>query len=125
MEVSPIAALSYQPTQKKIRGGELDKNAFLKILVAQLRYQDPMQPQDNASFINQMAQFTILEQLQNLNCFQQFIQGVALIGRKVEIREGSGQVVSGLVEKVNRVDDEVKVVVNGTAYDPGQIVLVE
>lgn len=125
MEVSPLASSYYQPAQENVRSKELNKNAFLKILVAQLRYQNPMQPQDNTSFINQMTQFTILEQLQNLNQLQQFIQCVALIGRKVEFKQENGEVISGVVEKVNRVSDELKVVVNDIAYNPGQIVLVE
>ncbi len=47
--------------------GELDKNSFLKLLITQLRYQDPLQPSDNGEFLAQMAQFTSLEQVQNIN----------------------------------------------------------
>lgn len=49
------------------KGGELDKHAFLELLVTQLRYQDPMNPSDNGEFLAQMAQFTSLEQVQNIN----------------------------------------------------------
>lgn len=45
----------------------LDKNAFLELLITQLRYQDPLNPKDNGEFLAQMAQFTALEQMQNLN----------------------------------------------------------
>jgi hypothetical protein len=47
--------------------GMMDKNAFLQLLITQLRYQDPMKPADNGEFLAQMAQFTSLEQTQNLN----------------------------------------------------------
>jgi len=43
---------------------ELGKDAFLKLLVAQMKYQDPMQPTSNTDFIAQTAQFTVVEKLQ-------------------------------------------------------------
>ena len=44
----------------------LGKDAFLRLLTTQLRYQDPMNPVDDQDFIAQMAQFSALEQMQNL-----------------------------------------------------------
>ena len=46
---------------------EMDKNAFLSLLVAQLRYQDPLEPTNNQEFGAQLAQFSQLEQLQNMS----------------------------------------------------------
>lgn len=45
----------------------LDKNAFLSLLVTQLKNQDPTNPQDNSAFAAQLAQFSSLEQLQQAN----------------------------------------------------------
>lgn len=71
---------------------------FMKILLTQLTYQDPLKPMDNQAFMAQMAQFTSLEQSQRLNDkVQQLIenqaalQSVGLVGRTVEVATASGQ----------------------------------
>jgi flagellar basal-body rod modification protein FlgD len=79
---------------------------FMRILLTQLTYQDPLKPMDNQAFMAQMAQFTSLEQSQRLNDkVQQLIenqaalQSVGLIGRTLEISTATGPAtgtVSGL-----------------------------
>lgn len=63
---------NYSPSNVAAAGKDIDKNAlgkdaFLELLVTQLKNQDPLQPQDNAAFITQMAQFTSVEQLMNMS----------------------------------------------------------
>ncbi len=53
---------------------ELDKLAFLRLLVAQIRHQDPMNPLEGTQFLSQLAQFSELEQLINLGQQLQAIQ---------------------------------------------------
>ena len=60
------SGLYYEKKQREPQK-ELDKNAFLQIMIAQLRYQDPTSPMDTNQFVDQMAQFTTLEQITNLN----------------------------------------------------------
>lgn len=69
MAVSGISGQynSYKPNEPKEFKNDLDKDAFLKILVTQLKYQDPLQPTQDNEFIGQMAQFSALEQSQNTN----------------------------------------------------------
>jgi flagellar basal-body rod modification protein FlgD len=54
-------------TQKATPGGELGKDAFMKLLIAQLRNQDPMNPMQGDQMATQLAQFSSLEQLQQIN----------------------------------------------------------
>lgn len=72
---------------------------FLKILLTQLTYQDPLKPMDNQAFMAQIAQFTALQQAQETNTkmdtlisTQSALQSVALIGKTVDVTTASGQV---------------------------------
>jgi len=72
---------------------------FMKILLTQLTFQDPLKPMDNQEFMAQMAQFTSLEQTQQLNdkmyallTTQASLQSVGLIGRNVEISTDGGNI---------------------------------
>lgn len=70
---------------------------FMRILLTQLTYQDPLKPMDNQAFMAQMAQFSSLEQAQQLNARleqlvanQAALQSVGLLGRQVEVQAGAG-----------------------------------
>lgn len=109
MQVNNISATSQETNISTLQKG-LGKDDFLKLLAAQLQYQDPMNPMSNTEFIAQMAQFSALEQMYNLNnsfrLLQQELQGtimlqaVSLIGKEVTavINE---QTFTGIVDKVN------------------------
>lgn len=62
---------------------QLDKNSFLLLLITQMKYQDPLNPVDDKEFIAQMAQFSALEQMQNLNTTMTNSQTFSLIGKYV------------------------------------------
>ncbi|BAB06170.1 flagellar hook assembly protein FlgD [Halalkalibacterium halodurans] len=79
--------------KEQSNSGILGKDDFLRILIAQLQYQDPLNPMDDREFIAQMAQFSSLEQMTNMNsAIQQFVkqqtsqtlvQHSELIGKRV------------------------------------------
>lgn len=94
---------------------------FLKILLTQLTYQDPLKPVDNQQFMAQMAQFTSLEQTQQLNekiatliTNQAALQSVGLIGRTVDIRTNSGSV-SGVVTSLSLAGDSPQLSITTSA----------
>lgn len=80
--IEQIISQSSQKTQDR-KTGEMGKDDFLNLLVTQLKYQDPLQPVDDKEFIGQMAQFSSLEQMQNMNTSTSQSQAYSLIGKNV------------------------------------------
>ncbi|NLM37065.1 MAG: hypothetical protein GX202_02940 [Firmicutes bacterium] len=82
----------------------LGKDAFLNLLVMELRYQDPLDPMKDRDFIAQMAQFSALEQMQNLYRVSELQQATAMLGRAVIAQEfyedGLAEMVYGQVTGV-------------------------
>lgn len=129
----------YMQKQKDKSTGsqELGKDEFLKILLTQLQNQDPMNPMEDQEFIAQMAQFSSLEQMTNMNdniqkfidrqTHNDFVSHSDLIGKKVEwekvITEGEGEdgddkvtkLFEGLVTSVVFKDGQAKLVIDGDA----------
>jgi flagellar basal-body rod modification protein FlgD len=110
-------------------GGELGKNEFLKLLVTEMQNQDPLDPVDNKEMIAQLAQFSSLEQMQNLSSqFESYRHenSVALAyllgGQNVEAQMQDGTVVKGLIGNVSWKADALQIEIGGTAYSASQIV---
>src|SRR5690554_1752819 len=97
--------------------GDLGKDDFLKLLVTKLQYQDPLKPMEDKEFIAQMAQFSALEQMQNLNNSFASVKAFNLIGKAVEatiIDPNTAEIrtVIGLVQNVKINNGKVYVVVD-------------
>ncbi|MTI69481.1 MAG: flagellar hook capping protein [Firmicutes bacterium] len=113
------------------RDKNLGKNEFFKILSAQLQYQDPMKGGDNTEFVAQMAQFSSLEQMQNLNqsfeklMYSQNAQyGTSLVGKKVNVLNGEN-IVNGEVEKVRLNGSNVSIVIDNKEYPVENVLEIE
>jgi len=83
---------------------DFDKDTFLKLLVAQLKYQDPTNPADATQFMSQTAQFTVVEKLDALSALDQQVldatrtqSAASLIGRQVTYTDYSGTSRTGTV----------------------------
>lgn len=111
---------------KSTRGtNELGKDAFLQLLVCQMQHQDPLEPSTDTEYISQLATFSQLEQLQNLNASYENTQAFSLVGKSVILKtSGEGEkltYVSGTVDFINMSGKSVKLSVNGSLYDLDQL----
>jgi flagellar basal-body rod modification protein FlgD len=107
----------------------MGEDDFLKLLVAQLQYQDPMNPTDNNQFMQQQAQFATVEGINNLQSTmksmqsqQELASSVSLIGKQVSYPKSDGTLATGVVSAVNAGSDgSVTVKVGATNVDPATI----
>jgi flagellar basal-body rod modification protein FlgD len=108
---------------------EMGKDQFLKLFVAQLQHQDPMNPMEDSDFMGQMASFSTLEQVTNLAAANEAIaanlhlsQSVGLIGRTVTWTDEADVTHTGVVEKVSQQDGNPVLTISGTeGVDPTTI----
>jgi flagellar basal-body rod modification protein FlgD len=107
MTVSSIAAAAAGASSTVSRtdnGSSMGSDAFLKLLVAQLKYQDPMNPAQGTEFLAQTAQFTMVEKLTQLNqqssdalAAQRAVQAGQLVGKQVTYLDATGASATGTV----------------------------
>lgn len=96
---------------------ELGKDDFFKLLITQLQYQNPLEPMDDRDFIAQIAQFSALEQMQNLNHSFSYSMGFSLLGKHItatvaDPKTGETRYISGEVTSVHSKAGQVYVVVD-------------
>lgn len=123
METTPVSSQTTSTSQAPAKkSSDLGKEDFLKLLVTQLRYQDPMNPMEDKEFIAQMAQFNALEEMRSLNKsfaamsdFNQLTQASSLLGKLVAIQTDDEHF-AATVDEVRRVDGEIMVLAAGKEY---------
>ena len=127
------ATSSMQAQQSKESMGEveLDKYAFLRLMTEQLKYQDPLNPMDNSQFLAQQAQFTMVEELQNLsstlNSANSLSQSSSMIGKCVTAvnPNNAEEVITGIVKAAYVSDNGAGIQIGAQHVPLDNILLVE
>ena len=121
---------SATPAGTQHAGASMGKDQFLKLFVAQLKYQDPMNPASNTEFMGQLAQYSAVEQTSNVAKSLAAVatslslsQSITLIGRTVTYTDAAGGTRSGVVERVSTSKEGApRLTVGGTdGVDPTTI----
>jgi flagellar basal-body rod modification protein FlgD len=110
-------------------GGSLGKDDFLKLMVAQLQHQDPMNPMQDSDMMGQMASFSTLEQITNMAAANDTIaanltssSAIGLIGRTVTYTDANDLSQTGVVEKVTTAGGKPSLTVAGVdGIDPATV----
>ena len=98
-----------------------DKDAFMQILVAQMKYQDPLEPTSNTEYISQYATFTQVEQLSNMANAMSLSRASEMVGKTVTISQtnsenGTTSEIQGVVDYVNYSGNKAYLNINGVNY---------
>jgi flagellar basal-body rod modification protein FlgD len=128
---SPTAATSPAATAGALagNGASLGQADFVKLLTTQMQYQDPMNPISNTDFVAQLAQFSSLQGMQQLNSsinqmllLQQLTQGSALIGKQITFTSsGKALATNGVVSSVQVNNGSVQLMVGTQAVSLNQV----
>lgn len=143
MQLEGISSKSVPEQVQQKDNKTLGKDDFLKLLVTQLKYQDPLNPMEDRDFIAQTAQFSSLEQMQNLNTnlevglknllnlqyemllnfnsWQSTLSGLNLVGKEVIGIDAEGKSVTGIVERVKFTEKGPFALVEGKEIALGDI----
>jgi flagellar basal-body rod modification protein FlgD len=135
MAIDAIGTLT-DPSRSVPTNAGISQDDFLRILLAQLRFQDPLKPVDNQQFVAQLAQFSALEinrqqseKVDQLLTMQAADQAVALIGKRVEVRTAQGSTVGTVAAISFRTGEPLLTLTsNGTTLldvRPADVVLVQ
>ncbi|MFN0118792.1 MAG: flagellar hook capping FlgD N-terminal domain-containing protein [Elusimicrobiota bacterium] len=97
-------------------GRELDKDAFLKLLTAQIQHQDPLNPTDQNEMFGTLSQMTQVEQITNLNSNVSSLlhtNQLNLIGKEVAALDDEGKAIQGIVQEIAFVEGDSFMLIDG------------
>ncbi len=130
-------------TKTQVKDGSiLGKDDFLKLMITQLRYQNPLEPMDNTEYISQMASFSALEQMTNLNTSfervasvlydylipqMQWQHATQMLGKEVtylnpSTEEDAEEFLTGVIESVLAKDGQIYFMINGSQIPVSSVI---
>ncbi len=120
IENGEIVTSATQDSLSKSKPGTANKDDFLQLLVAQMKYQDPMEPTENTEWVSQYAQFSQVEELQNMAQSMSLSRASGLVGQtvimSVENEKGEATEVEGNVDFVSYEGGNAFLSINGELY---------
>ncbi len=128
--LSATAQNKYKEQQANGPTQELDGDAFLYLMMEQLKNQDPTNPMDNSEMLSQQAQFTQVQELQNLSESisqnNMIVQATSLVGKTVTVIDPNDttKTITGTVESANFTSSAATVVIDGVEYPLGLVAAV-
>ncbi|MCI9220316.1 MAG: flagellar hook capping protein [Lachnospiraceae bacterium] len=118
-----IVETDSQNSLKKAKSSDnngMDKDAFLQLLVAQMQYQDPLEPTSNTEYISQYAQFSQVEQMQNMASTSELARATSLVGKEVYIKttdsKGDPKLLYGKVDYVVFENNKAYLAIDESLY---------
>lgn len=119
-------------TADNVGSGVLTRDDFMLLLMTQLKNQDPMEPMDSESMLNQFTQLNSLEELQSINqniseLFnnQSLSDAAGLLGQQVTVADTAGYNVHGIVSSISQNADQIELWINGVSYPLSSLRAVE
>ncbi|MEA4846526.1 MAG: flagellar hook capping FlgD N-terminal domain-containing protein [Clostridiaceae bacterium] len=129
MSVNSINSTNYTASAAstdRTASTELGKDEFLKLLVTQMRYQDPLEPIDNTEYVSQLAQFSTLEHMSNMSSGISYMEALSMTGKYItatttDSTTGESKNVNGVVDSVKLKSGSAVLVVAGTEINLDEV----
>jgi flagellar basal-body rod modification protein FlgD len=116
--------VNYEKGVQSRGSSDLGKDGFFQLMLAQMKNQNPLEPQDSSQQMMQQAQFTQIEELQTLNSnmskFNMVSSASNYVGKSVSY-EFNGQTKTGVVDKVTFGDDSIGLHIGTDIITPEQV----
>lgn len=120
-KIVDTSASATSASKEKVNN-KLDKDDFLNLLVAQMKYQDPLQPQSNTEYVSQLATFTQVEATENMAHTAERLEANGLVGKTVIMRPtnsvtGETSDVVGVVDYMMKEGSNIYLAIDGALYN--------
>ncbi len=119
-DTESTSSASLQNAKEAKNGSGVDSEAFLTLLVAEMKNQDPLEPTSNTEWVSQYATFTQVSEIQAIGDAMNGVQAQGLVGKNVIMKvtdsTGNTDYVSGMVERVGYEEGKAHLYIDGSPY---------